>query len=96
MTVSSLQVCCDGPPRATVGNWSSTNPGFTMRTGRGACVTLHTFTFNRFPNMLLSPSPFSSRWVGCPWGRLLLTPSPFGRNLTDAETAHVDRGMINM
>src|SRR5512135_705885 len=45
--------------------------------------------------MLLFPSPFSSRLVGCPWGHLLSTTSPLGRNLTNAETAHVDCGVID-
>jgi hypothetical protein len=30
------------------------------------CITLHTFAFNRFPDMLLSSLSFLAKWVGRP------------------------------
>ena len=45
----------------TAGNSGSTNPGFTLRTGRGASGVLHIFKRLRFPAMLMSPWPFGVR-----------------------------------
>ena len=53
-------------PNFTVGNWGSTNPGFTMRTGLAELIYLHPFGPFRFAGMLLSPSGFPSRLASCP------------------------------
>src|SRR2546421_7719376 len=53
-------------PNFTVGNWGSTNAGFTMRTGLAELIYLHPFGPFRFSDMLLSPSGFPSKWVDCP------------------------------
>jgi len=53
-------------PNFTVGNWGSTNAGFTLRTGLAELIYLHPFGPFRFADMLLSPSGFPSRLAGCP------------------------------
>jgi hypothetical protein len=53
-------------PNFAVGNWGSTNAGFTMRTGLAELIYLHPFGPSRFSDMLLSPSGFPSRLAGCP------------------------------
>ena len=68
-------------PNFTVGNWGSTNAGFTMRTGLAELIYLHPFGPLRFADMLLSPSGFPSRLVGCP-RRCLRSqpPAPVGQS----------------
>jgi hypothetical protein len=41
-------------PNFAVGNWGSTNPGFTVRTGLAELIYLHPFGPFRFADMLLS------------------------------------------
>jgi hypothetical protein len=55
-------------PNFAVGSWGSTNAGFTsvMRTGLAELIYLHPFGPFRFADMLLSPSGFPSRLIGCP------------------------------
>lgn len=80
ITVSSLQVCCDGhlilplePRVQPIQVWP------LSCTQDLRCITLHTFVFNRFPDMLVSPLGFPSRLVRClRWGRVLSTTCPYG------------------
>jgi hypothetical protein len=68
-------------PLFTVGNWGSTNAGFTMRTGLAELICLHPFGPFRFTDMLLSPSGFPSRLAGCPrrcWRSR--PPAPLGQS----------------
>jgi len=53
-------------PNFAVGNWGSTDAGFTLRTGLAELIYLHPFGPFRFSDMLLSPSGFPSRLAGCP------------------------------
>src|SRR5437588_5412184 len=68
-------------PNFTVGNWGSTNAGFTLRTGLAELISLHPFGPFRFADMLLSPLGFPSRWAGCP-RRCLCSrpPAPVGQS----------------
>ena len=60
ITVSSLQVRCDGcaltPLETRIQPIQASPCAQDLR-----CVTVHTFLFNRFPNMLVSPLDFSAR-----------------------------------
>lgn len=51
-------------------------------------VTVHTFRFHRFTDMLLSPLPFGARLVSCPKRSHALDLLPVPGNLIIATTAH--------
>jgi hypothetical protein len=78
--VSPLQGCCDGrrisPLEAGVQPMQASPCVQDLR-----CITLHPFAFNRFSDMLLSPSGFPSRLAGCP-KRFLRSqpPAPVGQS----------------
>ena len=72
----------------TVGNWDSTNAGFTLRTGLAELIYLHPFGPFRFADMLLSPSGFPSRLASCPRRCYALDLLPLWGNLMCAEAAH--------
>jgi hypothetical protein len=71
-------------PNFTVGNWGSTNPGFTLRTGLAELIYLHPFGPFRFADMLLSPPG----WSAVLGGAYALDLLPLWGNLTCAEAAH--------
>jgi hypothetical protein len=74
----------------TVGNWGSTNAGFTMYAGFADTTTLHTFTLLRFTDMLLSPLDFSARLVSYPKRFIALNLLPLKGYLMNTEAAHLE------
>ena len=85
--MSSRQTCCDERPerRKKLG---FNKHSFTMHTGLAELIYLHPFGPFRFTGMLLSPSGFPSRLVGCPRRYTALNLLPLRGNLMCAETAH--------
>jgi hypothetical protein len=78
----------------TTGDWNSTRLGLTSLpfgtscTQDLRCLTLHTFRFNRFTTMLVSPLSFDARWGGCPrWSHALNHLPLWGYSMA-AEAAH--------
>jgi hypothetical protein len=89
-TSLSLHMCCDRCRHAPASNLGSTNPGFTLRTGRGASGALHIAETSPLSRHALVPFLSSSGKAGVLTGYIALNLLPFKGHLTSAETAHTD------
>jgi hypothetical protein len=87
--VSPLQVCCDGCGIAPLE--IGVQPMQASPCVQGLRhVTLHTFAFSRFADMLFSPLPFGIRSVSCPRRPFALNLLLLWSYLTSAEAAHAE------
>ena len=85
-------------PNFTVGNWGSTNAGFTLRTGLAELIYLHPFGPSALPTCSFPLRVSPPGWPVVLGGACALDLLPLWGNLTCAEAAHdnVRRGAVKL